>query len=127
MLNGKKVLLVDDNELNREIAEFMLIDMGISVVQARNGKEAVELFEETDSYTFDFILMDIMMPVMNGLDAAREIRNMKREDAKTIPIIALSANAYIEDIQSSINAGMNEHLTKPVEIEMLRNTLEKFC
>ena len=126
-LDGKKVLLVDDNELNREIAEFMLIDMGLSVVQAGNGKEAVELFEKTDSYTFDFILMDIMMPVMNGLDAAREIRNMKREDAKTIPIIALSANAYIEDIQSSINAGMNEHLTKPVEIEVLRNTLEKFC
>lgn len=126
-LDGKKVLLVDDNELNREIAEFMLIDMGLSVVQARNGKEAVELFDRAAPYTFDFILMDIMMPIMNGLDAAREIRSMKREDAKTVPIIALSANAYIEDIQSSIDAGMNEHLTKPVEIEVLRNTLGKFC
>lgn len=111
----KKILLADDNALNREIGECILEDEGIELVTAEDGKQAVDVFALSQPYEFDAILMDVMMPVMDGLEATRAIRAMERADAKTIPIIALTANAYIEDEEKSKAAGMNAHLTKPIE------------
>lgn len=125
-VEGMKVLLVEDNEINQEIARFMLENEGADVVCAQDGKEAVELFEESDEGEYDAILMDIMMPVMNGLEATREIRKTKRRDAKTVGIIALTANAFIEDKQKSKEAGMNEHLAKPLDIQKMLCTVAKY-
>lgn len=116
-ISGMKVLLVEDNEINREIAQYMLEDAGAAVVNAANGKEAVELFESSRPGEFDCILMDVMMPVMNGLEATRLIRSRDRADARTVPIFALSANAFIEDAHKAREAGMNEHLAKPLDME----------
>ena len=109
------ILLVEDNELNMEIAKFMLENNGIRVECAADGEEAVKKFEKAQPGYYDVIFMDIMMPNMNGWDAARKIRSMKRRDAGTIPIIAMSANAFSEDIINSRISGMNQHLTKPLE------------
>lgn len=125
-VKGMKVMLVEDNEINQEIARFMLETEGADVVCAQDGKEAVELFEESDEGEYDAILMDIMMPVMNGLEATREIRKTKRRDAKTVGIIALTANAFIEDRQKSKAAGMNEHLVKPLDIQKMLCTVAKY-
>ncbi len=125
-VQGMKVLLVEDNEINQEIARFMLETEGADVVCAQDGKEAVELFEESDEGEYDAILMDIMMPVMKGLEATREIRKTKRRDAKTVGIIALTANAFIEDKQKSKAAGMNEHLAKPLDIQKMLYTVAKY-
>ena len=118
-ITGMRVLLVEDNEINCEIMAFMLKDAKAEVVIAHNGKEAVDLFAASDTGTFDCVLMDLMMPVMSGYEAARVIRDMDRSDAGTVPIIALSANAFEEDIAMSKDAGMNEHLAKPVDIQKL--------
>ncbi len=120
------ILLVEDNELNMEIADFLLIQNGAQVTKAMNGKEAVDTFAESAEGTFDAILMDVMMPVMDGLEASRTIRSMERSDAKTIPIIAMTANAFAEDRQSVMEAGMNEHLTKPLDSALLISTVAKF-
>jgi signal transduction histidine kinase/ActR/RegA family two-component response regulator len=125
-LKGMKVLLVEDNELNMEIAEELLEEQGIIVTTAVNGLLAVEAFEQSKIGTFDAILMDIMMPVMDGLTATEKIRALNRADAKTIPIIAMTANAYVEDIKKTKEAGMNAHLAKPVDIDMLYATLMNF-
>ncbi len=118
---GMRVLLVEDNEINCEIVEFMLEQAGAEVVTAGDGKVAVDAFEASVPGTFDCILMDLMMPVMSGYEAARVIRGLDRPDAKAVPIIALSANAFDEDIAMAKDAGMNEHLAKPVDInEMFR-------
>ncbi len=117
VINGLKVLLVEDNELNMEITEYMLTEQGAVVTKAWNGKEAVDIYECHEAGTFDVILMDIMMPVMNGLEAARCIRTSRREDADRIPIIAISANAFDDDIAQSLEAGMNMHLAKPLEFQ----------
>ena len=114
-LEGKRILLAEDNELNMEIAKFMLENNGIRVECAADGEEAVKKFEKAQPGYYDVIFMDIMMPNMNGWDAARKIRSMKRTDAGTIPIIAMSANAFSEDIINSRISGMNQHLTKPLE------------
>ena len=114
-LKGKHILIVEDNELNMEIAKFMLENNGIRVECAADGEEAVKKFEKAQPGYYDVIFMDIMMPNMNGWDAARKIRSMKRRDAGTIPIIAMSANAFSEDIINSRISGMNQHLTKPLE------------
>ena len=114
-----RVLLVEDNEINCEIVEFMLREAGAEVVTANDGKEAVDLFAEADPGTFDCILMDLMMPVMSGYEAAHVIRGMNRSDAKSVPIIALSANAFEEDVALAKDAGMNEHLAKPVDIRKM--------
>lgn len=116
---GMQVLLVEDNEINCEIVEFMLRDAGAEVVTANDGKAAVDAFEASAPGTFDCVLMDLMMPVMSGYEAARVIRGLERPDAETVPIIALSANAFEEDIALAKDAGMNEHLAKPVDVRRM--------
>jgi len=125
-LDGVKVLLVEDNELNREVAQALLQDQGMHVSAAVNGQNAVFLFKNNPPGTYDVILMDIMMPVMDGLEATRQIRAMERPDAKKIPIIAMTANAFEEDVRKSYDAGMNEHLSKPIIMENLIKVLSKF-
>ena len=117
VMKGLQILLVEDNELNMEITEYMLTEQGAVVTEAWNGKEAADIYESCESGTFDVILMDIMMPVMNGLEAARCIRASEKEDAQSIPIIAISANAFDDDIAQSLAAGMNMHLAKPLEFQ----------
>ena len=118
-IKGLRILLAEDNELNMEIAEFMFQKEGAEVTKAWNGLEAVEIFEKSSPGEFDVILMDIMMPVMNGYKATKRIRSMNREDAKTIPIIAMTANAFTEDRLKAKEAGMDEHISKPVEGDLL--------
>lgn len=126
-LTDLHILVVEDNELNLEIAVFSLEAAGLNVSTAINGLEAVLLFEKSKPYEYDIILMDIMMPVMNGLDAAKAIRGLSRPDATTVPIIALSANAFAEDIQKSKNAGINEHLAKPLEMDKVLKVIASYC
>ena len=126
-LTDLHILVVEDNELNLEIAVFSLEAAGLNVSTAINGLEAVRLFEKSKPYEYDIILMDIMMPVMNGLDAAKAIRGLSRPDAPTVPIIALSANAFAEDIQKSKNAGINEHLAKPLEMDKVLKVIASYC
>ena len=118
-IKGLHILLAEDNELNMEIAEFMLQNEGADVTKAWNGREAVEIFRKSEPGEFDVILMDIMMPVMNGYGATKMIRSLEREDAKTIPIIAMTANAFTEDRLKAKEAGMDEHIAKPVDPELL--------
>ena len=118
-IRGLHILLAEDNELNMEIAEFMLQNEGAVVKKTWNGQEAVEIFEKSRPDEFDVILMDIMMPVMNGYEATKRIRSLDREDAKVIPIIAMTANAFTEDRMRAKEAGMNEHIAKPVDVELL--------
>jgi signal transduction histidine kinase/ActR/RegA family two-component response regulator len=124
-IKGLHILLVEDNELNMEIAEFVLQNGGADVTKAWNGKEAVELFRKSEPGGFDAILMDIMMPVMNGYEATKMIRSLDREDAKEVPIIAMTANAFTEDRQKAKEAGMNEHIVKPVDVELLIKVIHK--
>ncbi len=124
-LEGMRVMLVEDNELNMEIAQFMLEDVGIAVTCVENGQLALELFQKQAAGSFDLILMDIMMPVMNGLDATRAIRALDRPDAGTIPIVAMTANAYEDDIRQAKEAGMNGHLAKPIDTDLLYRTLDE--
>lgn len=126
-ISGLKLLLVEDNELNAEIAEIILKDHGAKVTLATDGLQAVNMFEKSKQGDFDAILMDVMMPVMNGLMATQKIRSMEREDAKTIPIIAMTANAFKEDEQKCIEAGMNAHLVKPLHIKKVIATIAHFC
>lgn len=126
-LTDLHILVVEDNELNLEIAVFSLEAAGLNVSTAINGLEAVRLFEKSKPYEYNIILMDIMMPVMNGLDAAKAIRGLSRPDATTVPIIALSANAFAEDIQKSKNAGINEHLAKPLEMDKVLKVIASYC
>lgn len=126
-LQGRKVLLAEDNELNMEIAEFLLENAGLLVTKAYNGKEALERFEQSETDEFDAILMDVMMPVMDGYEATKAIRALNRKDAKKIPILAMTANAFAEDRRKALIAGMNEHLTKPLESEKLLRTLAACC
>ena len=124
-LQGLRVLLVEDNDLNMEIARFILEDQGMIVEGAVNGQEAVELFERSEPGYYSVILMDIMMPVLNGLDATRKIRTLKRTDAETIPVIAMSANAFSDDMIRSRLAGMNAHLAKPLDRKKIVETIQK--
>ena len=124
-IRGMHILLAEDNELNMEIAEFMLQNEGAVVTKAWNGQEAVELFEKSRSGEFDVILMDIMMPVMNGYEATKMIRSLDREDAKEVSIIAMTANAFTEDRIRAKEAGMDEHIAKPVDTELLVKIIHK--
>lgn len=124
-LTGLKVLVVEDNELNMEIAHYLLEDEHMEVTEAGDGAQALELFSKNPPGTFDLILMDLMMPVMDGFTATRKIRHLDRPDAKTIPIFAMTANAFAEDIQASKNAGMNGHIAKPIEMKKLMKTLSQ--
>lgn len=125
-LDGVNALLAEDNDLNAEIAEFLLEKYGISVTRAENGQRAVKLFESSEPGEYDVIFMDVMMPVMGGLDAARKIRSLDRPDAASIPIFAMTANAFTDDIQRSFDAGMNEHLTKPLQESEIIRALHKY-
>ena len=122
-LAGKRVLLAEDVEINAEIMEMLLSTREVEAELAENGQIAVELFTRSEVGHFDAILMDVQMPVMNGLEATKTIRALDRPDAKTVPIIAMTANAFDEDVQRSLQAGMNAHLTKPVEQDKLFKTL----
>ena len=124
-IRGMHILLAEDNELNMEIAEFMLQNEGAVVTKAWNGQEAVELFEKSRSGEFDVILMDIMMPVINGYEATKMIRSLDREDAKEVSIIAMTANAFTEDRIRAKEAGMDEHIAKPVDTELLVKIIHK--
>ena len=123
---GMQVLLVEDNEINCEIVEFMLKEAGADVVTANDGKAAVEAFAASQPGTFGCVLMDLMMPVMSGYEATRVIRGLDRSDAKNVPIIALSANAFEEDVAMAKDAGMNEHLAKPVDIRKMFKVMSRF-
>lgn len=123
LLRGLRVLLVEDNELNMEIARYILEECGMEVTGVENGLQALEIFEDRPEGSFDVILMDVMMPVMDGLEATRAIRTGSHGDAKTIPIIAMTANAYAEDRRAVFEAGMDRHLAKPIEREELLHAL----
>ena len=125
-LEGLTILLAEDNRLNMEITEFLLTNEGATVIKAWNGKEALELFEQAEPGTFDIILMDLMMPVMSGLETAKNIRALQRPDAKTIPIIAMTANAFSDDVADCKAAGMNEHVSKPLDADKLIETIAKY-
>ena len=125
-IKGKKILIAEDNELNAEIAKTVLEDVGALVTRVEDGQQAVELFKEKPAGTFDAILMDLMMPVMDGYTATRKIRSLEHSDAKTIPIIAMTANAFREDAEKCIAVGMNAHLAKPLDIEKVMITICHF-
>ena len=125
-LSGMRVLLAEDNELNMEIAETFLTDAGVQITKAYNGKEEVERYLEQPAGTFDAILTDLMMPVMDGYEAVREIRSSGRADAQSIPIIALTANAFLEDAERVKKEGMNEHLPKPLDVGKMLSVLAKY-
>ena len=124
-IKGLHILLAEDNELNMEIAEFLLQNEGAEVTKAWNGQEIVELFRKSEAGEFDVILMDIMMPIINGYEAAKRIRSLDREDAKKIPIIAMTANAFTEDRIRAKEAGMDEHVAKPIDVELLIKVIHK--
>ena len=124
-LKGRRVLLAEDNAINAEIIMMVLDMREMEADLAENGQKAVDLFAQSQPGYYSAILMDMRMPVMDGLEATRTIRAMDREDARTIPIIALTANAFDEDVQRSMQAGLNAHLSKPVEPEVLYKTMEK--
>ena len=125
-VSGTRVLLVEDNELNVEIARFILENAGMEVTIATNGKEAVDTFLSSEENRFDLILMDVMMPVMDGLEATRTIRAMSRADAGKVPIFAMTANAFSDDIAESRNAGMNEHISKPLDEKKLMQAIRRY-
>ena len=124
-LEGLKLLVAEDNDINAEILEELLSCEGISCERTANGQEALDRFRQTPPGYYDAIMMDIQMPVMNGYEAARAIRDLNRPDARTIPIMAMTANAFAEDVQNSMEAGMNAHLSKPVDMAVVKDVLEK--
>ena len=125
-LRGIRVLLAEDNDLNAEIAEIQLEELGIQITRASDGEEAVRIFAENPQGTFNLILMDVMMPKMNGYEATKAIRSLpNRPDAAAIPIIAMTANAFAEDVQASLDAGMNGHLSKPIVMEEVVKTIAR--
>ena len=125
-IEGMRILLAEDNELNMEIAEFLLTNAGAEIIRTSNGKEAVEAFAKSGVGEVNVILMDIMMPVMDGLEATREIRTMNRSDASAVVIIAMTANAFTEDKTKALKSGMDDYLTKPLESEKLIRALSRY-
>lgn len=124
--SGKRFLLAEDNELNREIALELLGALGAGLETAVNGREALERFRQSPPFYYDLILMDIQMPVMNGYEAARAIRALKRRDAESVPIIAMTADAFVKDIQSAREAGMNGHMAKPLDYDSLSREISRY-
>ena len=124
-LSGKRVLLVEDNAINMEIAHAILEEEHLNITEAKNGKEALEIFQNSKLNEYDVIIMDVMMPVMDGLEATKAIRMLEREDAKRIPIITMTANAFEEDRKACLDAGMDEHIGKPIDIPLLKRTITK--
>ena len=124
-VEGMKVLVAEDNDLNREIAEFMLSAAGVHPVCVSDGAQALAAFESSAPWEFDAVLLDIMMPVMDGLEAARGIRALERPDAACVPIIAMTANAFADDVKQSLQAGFTEHLSKPLDSATLVSALQR--
>lgn len=124
--SSKRILVVEDNDLNREIAQEILSMTGVKVETAENGKEAVDMVTASEEWYYDLILMDLQMPVMNGHDATRALRAMDRRDIRKMPIIAMTANAFLEDVQQSKASGMNEHMSKPLDIDQLQRMLSRW-
>ncbi len=124
--SGKRLLLVEDNELNREIAEVILQEAGFTIESAPDGTDAVSMLEKSEEGYYDAVLMDVQMPVMNGYEATKAIRAMHRRDAKVLPIIAMTANAMEEDKEAALKSGMNAHIAKPLDIELLMNVLHQY-
>ena len=118
--------MVEDNELNREIAEAILEETGFIVETAPDGTDAVDLMRQSEEYYYDAILMDVQMPVMDGYEATRTIRALPRKDVKTLPIIAMTANAMEEDKENALKSGMNAHIAKPLDIELFLDVLGKY-
>ena len=127
LVKGMHVLLAEDNKLNMEIAQFFLNTAGITSTSVQNGKEAVEAFEGSAVHEYDAVLMDIMMPFMNGMEATKKIRTLEREDAGTVPIIAMTANAFVEDKKQALAAGMTDYITKPLQMDLLLHLLAKYA
>lgn len=125
-LKGRKILIAEDNELNMEISTEVLEMQGVIVTKATNGKEAYEIFKNSKENTFDAILMDMQMPIMDGCEASKEIRKLPRKDAKIIPILAVTANTFAEDIVNTQKAGMNDHISKPIDFAVLQKTLSQY-
>lgn len=125
-LDGKRILMAEDNELNAEIAKTVLEMHGAKVTVRENGLQAVEEFENSEPGTYNFIILDINMPVMNGHEAAMRLRSGDREDSKTIPIVAMSANAFAEDVEESLKSGMNAHISKPIKVDEMLKEISKF-
>lgn len=126
LLCGHRVLLAEDNDLNREIAYELLTQSGLEMDMAENGKICVEKFCNSEIGYYDAILMDIRMPVMNGYEATKEIRSLERDDARSIPIIAMTADAFAEDVKKCLECGMNAHVSKPIDVRKIFSTLEKY-
>ena len=126
-VTGKRALLVEDNALNREIANVMLADQGLIIDEADDGQQAIETFAKSEPGTYSYIFMDVMMPVMNGLEATQRIRQLNRPDAQSVPIIAMTANAFAEDRQACLDAGMNAHVGKPIEAQALHDAIQQFA
>ncbi len=124
-LQGSHILLVEDNEINQLVACEILKHMGAVVTTADNGERAFELFVQSPPYTFGAILMDIQMPVMNGYESAKAIRTSKRPDAHSVPILAVTADAFVEDVSKALAAGMNGHVAKPIDTQELYDMLVK--
>jgi CheY-like chemotaxis protein len=125
MFSGLRCLLVEDNALNAEIAIELLSMQGIEVDRATNGKEALDIMTNIDDWYYDIIFMDIQMPLMNGFESTQSIRNLPSDYAKKVPIIAMSANAYADDVRHSIDVGMNAHISKPIDLTVLYATVAK--
>jgi CheY-like chemotaxis protein len=123
---GKKALLAEDNETNQEIAVMLLNDVGLFVDCVENGEEAVTKFNMSSPGEYDVVLMDIQMPVMDGHRAARKIRKLNRSDAKSVPIIAMTANAFVEDVALAKESGMDGHISKPIDVDVLYSTIKSF-
>ena len=123
---GKRVLLVEDIELNREIAQVILEEAGFVVESAPDGTDAVAMVEKAEENYYDVVLMDVQMPIMNGYEATRTIRNMPRKDVKTLPIIAMTANALEEDKEAALKNGMNAHISKPLNMDIFISVLKQF-
>ena len=124
--SGKRVLLVEDIELNREIAQVILEEAGFVVESAPDGTDAVAMVEKAEENYYDVVLMDVQMPIMNGYEATRTIRNMPRKDVKTLPIIAMTANALEEDKEAALKNGMNAHISKPLNMDIFISVLKQF-
>ena len=124
--HGKRVLLVEDHPLDVEISRRILEHVAVNVISAQDGKAALEQFKAEEPYHFDAILMDIQMPIMDGYEATRQIRSLQRRDIAHMPIIAMTANAFSEDVTNAIKAGMNYHLAKPIDIGALMGILSKY-
>ena len=125
-IQGLNILVAEDNDLNMEITKFQLESAGAKVLEVHNGQEAVTAFEQSAPGFVDVILMDVMMPVMDGYEATKRIRAMEREDARTVPIIAMTANAFSEDKVTAKQAGMNEHLAKPLDVKLMIKTIYNY-